>query len=447
MKKKITKSMIFMLTICLIFSYITPLIANATTFKTNVQTSCDAIELINLDTDTVVYKKNENKRRAPASTTKIMTFIIVSEQIKDLDNTKITVNKEVVDRLLGTGSSLSGIKEGDILTAFQLLNCMMIPSGNDAAMVLADYVGKGDISKFVDLMNKKAKELGCTNTHFENPHGLHDPNHYTTAHDLYKITKYAMGLPHFTEITSQTRYTYKPSGGPNAENNRTLCTTNLLIDKNALGGKYYYIYARGIKTGHHDEAGYCLVSTATADGYSYMCVALGGPEDSKRAEMVDSKNLYKWALTNLELKNVLRKDDPVGEANLQYAWNKDKLLLVAEKDYAAILPKNVSAQSVIIEKNIPEKIEAPIKKGQKVGTATLSYANQKIATVNLVASESVEHSELVHSTETIKSIFSSGWFIAIAIIIIILLIIYIILALIYNRKKRNLKRVKKYRKM
>lgn len=444
MKNRFIKLSTLMLTICILLSFVS---ANAATFKIDFQTSCDAIELINLDTDTVVYKKNENKRREPASTTKIMTFIIVSEQIKDLDNTKITVNKEVVDRLLGTGSSLSGIKEGDVLTAMQLLNCMLVPSGNDAALVFADYIGKGDTSKFIDLMNKKAKELGCTNTHFANPHGLHDDNHYTTAHDLYKITKYAMGLPHFTEISSQTRYTYKPIGGPNSGRQRTLCTTNLLIDKNALGGKYYYVYARGIKTGHHDEAGYCLISTATADGYSYMCVALGAPEGTTRGEMVDSKNLYKWALTKLELKNVLQKNEAVGEVNLKYAWNKDKLLLVAEKDYSAMLPKNVSPESVIIKKNIPEKVEAPIKKGQKIGTATLSYANQDLATVNLTAAESVERSELIHSTDTIKAIFTSVWFIVIVIIILLLVIIYIILAIIYNRKKKNLRKVKKYRKM
>lgn len=437
--------------LCVLFTSVT---ANAAAFNIDFDTYSAAIELVNLDTNTVVYQKNDTVRREPASTTKIMTFIVVSEHIQDLDGTIITVDKKVVDKLLGTGSSLSGIKENDQLTAMQLLNCMLVPSGNDAALVLADYVGGGDVDAFVDMMNQKAQELGCTNTHFMNPHGLHDGNHYTTAADLAKITQYAMSLPHFTDICSQTRYTYKPVGGPEAGKTRILSTTNYLIDKNALGGKYFYTYAKGIKTGHHDQSGYCLVSTATADGYTYLCVALGAPdidengkEITTRGEMIDSKNLYKWAFLNLELKPIINGTDAVGEIKLNNAWNKDKLLLVAEKNYSAILPKTVSANSVIITPHVPESIDAPVKKGQIIGTATLSYAGQELTTINLVASESVERSELLRSANLVKSIFTSTWFIAIVGIIILLVIIYIILALIYNRKKKNLRKVKKYRKM
>ncbi len=451
MKKKVLSLFSLIFTIGILFSSVT---ANAATFNINFDPNSAAVELVNLDTDSVVYQKDADAHREPASTTKVMTFIVASEHIKDLENTKITITKEVMDTLLGTGSSMSNIKIGDELTALQLLNCMLVPSGNDAALFLADYVGNGNVDSFVDMMNKKAKELGCTNTHFMNPHGLHDENHYTTAHDLYLITKYAMSLPHFTEITSQARYTYKPVGGPDAGKQRTLSTTNLLIDKNT-GSEYYYPYARGIKTGHTDEAGYCLVSSATADGYSYLCVVLGAPDIDKsgkviktHGEMIDTKNLYKWAFKNLELKkNLLSNSDSIGEVKLNNAWNKDKLLLVAEKNYSAMLPMNVSASSVIITKHIPDSINAPVKKGQVIGTATLSYANQELTTVNLVASESIERSELLHSANTVKSIFTSTWFIVIVAIIILLVIIYIILALIYNRKKKNLRKVKKYRKM
>lgn len=450
MKKMCRFLSVSILTILVLFSSIP---ANAATFNIDFDTNSAAIELVNLDTNTVVYQKNADARREPASTTKIMTFIVASEQIKDLEGTKITITKELMDTLLGTGSSMSNIKIGDQLTALQLMNCMLVPSGNDAALFLADYVGKGNVSAFVDMMNAKAKELGCTGTHFANPHGLHDENHYTTAHDLYLMTKYAMSLPHFMEITSQARTSYKPVGGPDAGKLRNLSTTNLLIDKNT-GSQYYYQYARGIKTGHTDESGYCLVSSATAEGYSYLCVALGAPsvdangnQIKTRGEMVDTKKLYQWAFRNLELKNILNSAESIGEVKLKDAWNKDKLLLVAEKDYSAMLPMNVSASSVIITKNIPDVVTAPVKKGQVIGTATLSYANQKLTTVNLVAAESVERSELLHSANTVKSIITSVWFIVIVAIIVLLVIIYIILALIYNRKKKNLRRVKKYRKM
>lgn len=449
MKKKLFPLLCLILTVCML----APSYASAATFNIDFETNSAAIELINLDTDTIVYQKNADAKRAPASTTKIMSFIVVSEQIEDLENTQVTVTKEVVDRLLGTGSSLSGIKENDVLTVMQLLNCMMVPSGNDAALVLADYIGNGNANAFVELMNQKAQELGCVNTHFMNPHGLHDDNHYTTAHDLYLITKYAMTLPHFTDITDQTRYTYTPAGGPEAGQERTLVTTNRLIDPN-LDPSLYYRYARGIKTGSHDQAGYCLVSSATKGGYSYMCVALGSPsvdengnKVSTRGEMIDSKNLYEWAFNNLEMKDVLNSEDSVGEIQLDYAWNKDKLLLVPAKNYSTIMPDSVDVSSVILTKNLPESVEAPIKKGDKIGTATLSYAGQELAMVDLVAAESVERSELLHSVDTVKSIFTSTWFLVIAGIILVLVLIYIILALIYNRKKKNLRKVKKYRRM
>ena len=245
---------------------------SAAGFNIDFPTTSAAIELVNLDTGTVVYQKNADAKREMASTTKIMTYVVVSDHIKDLRNTKITVSKKILNELLGTGSSMSGIRVNDVLTAEQLLNCMMVPSGNDAALVLADYVGGGSSDKFVEMMNAKAKELGCKNTRFANPHGLHDPNHYTTADDLAKIAKYAMGLPEFMQICSQTSYSYAPVGGPDAGKKMpTLATTNLLISKNAPGNTYFYTYAKGIKTGHTDEAGYCLVSSATADGYSYLC--------------------------------------------------------------------------------------------------------------------------------------------------------------------------------
>lgn len=449
MKKKLFPLFAFLMTIFIVCS---PVPASAATFNIDFELNSQAVQLINLDTGTVVFEKNSDKRMEPASVTKIMTFIVAAEHIPDLEGTKITVEKRVVDLLLGTGSSLSGILEGEELTALQLLNCLMVPSGNDAAMVLADYVGGGDVQKFVDMMNEKAKELGCTDTNFMNPHGLHDENHYTTCQDLYLITKYAMELPRFMEICSQTRYTL-PATNKSAKE-RTLTTTNYLIDQYLGGETYFYKYAKGIKTGSHDEAGYCLVSTAIRDGYSYMCIALGSPKVDKdgknirfHGEMTDSRSLYQWAFSNLQLKNVVEKEETVAEVDLKYAWNKDKLLLVTEKSYAAILPVDVKESSVIVTPHLPESVEAPVKKGQVIGTATVSYANQELTTVNLVASESVERSELLHSVDTTKQVISSPWFLIIAAIIVVLVIIYIILALIYNRKKKNLRRVKKYRKM
>ena len=174
MKKKIVPCIAFLF---VVFMMIPALSASAAVFNIDFETKSKGIYMANLDTDTVVYEKDAALRLEPASCTKIMTYIVAVESISDLANTKITAGSYVSAMLQGTDSSLSGIRQGEQLTALQLLHCMMIPSGNDAALVLAEYIGNGDINKFVDKMNEKAAELGCNNTHFANPHGLHDDNH------------------------------------------------------------------------------------------------------------------------------------------------------------------------------------------------------------------------------------------------------------------------------
>ena len=428
--------------------------ASAISVQPDLSLLSQSAELVSLDTGAVLFQKNPDKRMEPASLTKIMTFIVVSEQVKDLDNTRITVKKGVLDKLLGTGSSMSGLKSGDVLTAYQLACCMLIRSGNDAAMVLADYAGQGNTDAFVDKMNREAARLGCKNTHFANPDGLHNPDHYTSASDFIKISEYAMKLPHFKEITAKEVYTYRPVGGSESSQTRTLWTTNSLIISRT-DNSYYYKYANGTKTGHTDESGYCLVSTASADGYSYLCVVLGAPsvdkngkEITQRGEMTDSRNLLKWALNSFEWKKVLQKNDPCGEVGLNNAWNKDKLLLISSQEYSAILPKNLSSDSIVITRNIPKSVDAPVKKGQKIGTAALSYGNQRMATIDLVASESVEQSALLKTVGILKSIFTSVWFIVIVSIILALTALYTILFLYTNpkRRKRKLRKIKKYRK-
>lgn len=449
MRKKIVCFLSVLMTVWLLL----PQGAFAASFQIDFDTSCDTIQLVNLDTGTVVYEKNPDKHREPASTTKIMTYIVVYENVEDPENTTVTISEKIRDELLGTGSSLSGIQVGDVLTVSQLLRCMMIPSGNDAALALADFVGGGDVQKFVDMMNEKAAELGCTDTHFTNPHGLHDDEHYTTARDLAVITQYAMMLPEFMDITNTTNIYYKPAGGPAADEKRLLVTTNRLIHK-TLDPQYYYQYAQGIKTGSHDQAGYCLVSTAKKNGLSYLCVALGAPsvdENGNRitahGECSDSINLYNWAFDNLGFRTIADADDAVTEIELRFAWNKDTLLLVPQESYTTILPDDISSSSILATPDIPEYMEAPVKKGDVIGTVTYSYADQTLATLNLVAGESVERSELLKSASTVKDIVTSSWFLTIVGIILFLLFVYLILALIYNRKKKKLRKVRKYKNM
>ncbi|MDD5953423.1 MAG: D-alanyl-D-alanine carboxypeptidase [Oscillospiraceae bacterium] len=445
MLKKLLPMLLVLVTIFTLVPFTT---AGAITYDIDFDTKTEALELINLDTDSVVYAKNADKKMYPASTTKIMTYIVVAESVKDLEGTKITVKKSVLDDLHNTGSSLAGIYEGEELTVLQLLNLMMVPSGNDAAAVLCDYVSNGDEKKFVEKMNQKATELGCTGTHFANAHGLHDPDHYTTADDLYKITKYAMTLPYFTEITAQSAYTLPPTNKSKEE--RTVVTTNRMLISGDT--EYYYQYAQGIKTGHTDEAGYCLVSSAIYDGSNYLCVALGAPsldKDGKaieeRQDMIDSANLYRWAFTKLQLKPIAEKGNPVSELPLKYVWGKETILVSPEENLSAVLPADVNTSSLLVDVDVPESVSAPLHAGDVIGTATYSYAGQVLGSVNVVVTEDVARNEVLHVMDVIWSVISSPIFLICAALVILLVIVYITMAVRYNKKKKELRKTKNYK--
>lgn len=420
--------------------------ASAAAFNIDFETTSKSLYLVNMDTDTVVYQNNAQEKMYPASTTKIMTYIVTVENVGDLKSTRVLVDDEVLSQLEGTGSSLSGLEaySGEYVTVYDLLECLMIKSGNDAALLLANYVGDGSVQKFVDMMNDKAEELGCKNTHFMNPHGLHDDNHYTTAEDLVTMTRYALTLPEFSEISnSVTAYL-------TVDENKEypLVTTNYMIDE-TRGGSYYYQYAKGIKTGTTDEAGYCLVSTASKDGYTYMCVALGAPSVNSEGEevetngaMVDSKALYEWAFGSLENKSVITEETIVCEVPVELAWDQDFVHLVPQTGYSTILPNDIESSSIDIVTDVPDSLTAPVLEGTVIGTATVSYANQELTTVNLVAEETVERSQMLYFLDKMKQIIQSKWMILSIIIVVVLFIIYAIITVVYNSKRKKKKNSK-----
>lgn len=451
MKKKFLTIVSLALVLVTLLS-LTVMPASAVSYTNDVKLKSKTALLINLDTGQTVFSVNADEKRYPASTTKIMTYIVVVEHVEDLENTKVKVKQSVLDKLAGTDSSLAGLQEhvNEKLSVLELLYCMMVPSGNDAAMILADYVGKGDIGAFVKMMNDKAKELGCKNTHFENPDGLHDKNHYTTANDLAIMAQYALTLPEFSTVTNTDTYYLGDDEYP-------LVTTNYLIDENR-GGDYFYQYAQGIKTGTTDEAGHCLVTKGEADGYSYLGVFMMNPikDPDEYGTMIDAKGLFKWALTELELDQVASSETPMCEVGVNYAWGKDSVQLVPEKNINAIVPSSYKSSDIKIETDVPESVDATINKGDVIGKATVYYdgpeakGKQKIAVVNLVSSETVERSGLLYAFSWLMPGSKNGngfSFIVLAIIaIIILLIIYLIISSIIKRRNRKRKRnVKHYR--
>ena len=409
----------------------------ASSFYTGSDIKSDSVTMLNMDTNTIVFEKNAKKRRSLASITKIMTYIVVYDHVKDIDRTKIKVLDEVLSPLDGTESSLAGIRAGDELSVSDLLHCLMIKSGNDAAVVLAHYVGGGSIDNFVSMMTQKAIEIGCEDTHFKNPHGLYDEDHYSTTSDICKMAKYALNIPGFSDITSKVEYDVFKDGRPHIR------TTNKMQDR-LQGGMYYYPYVKGIKTGYLNEAGFCLVSTAYKDGSNYMCAVLGGPQEDEEGNsvnfaMIDSKKLYSWAFDELSIKTLLHENDPITEINVDLAWRKDKLMLSPESGFSTVVPKNLSLSDMEMKFDIPESIDAPIERGDVIGTLYLSYGGDNIGTVKLISTETLPMSIVLYLIRMVKTIIFSKWFIIPLSIFVILFIFYIIFTVNKNVKKRKRK--------
>jgi len=440
MKKKL--SVISALLMSLVVIAASAFSAGAVKNTIDFDTKTDILYLVNLDTDTVVYSKNSDKKCYPASTTKIMTYIITTEKVSNLEDTKVKIKEDLLNELAGTDSSLSGLEDyiDEELSVFQLLHCMMVSSGNDAALVLADYVGDGDVSAFVKLMNDKAKELGCNNTNFVNPHGLHDEKQYTTAEDMLKIARFAMTTPYFTDITNTVEYYI------DGEDEEALVNTNKMINPDEED--YYYEYAKGIKTGTTDEAGHCLISSALKDDVAYMCIAYNAPcydDDGNELEtnyaILESKKLYEWAYENVSMRTVIGKDDKICSIDVNYGDNSDKVDLVPEFEYSTMLSKSIDEKDITIETKCQEVIDAPVKQGTVLGTATVSYKGEELTRINLVAAQTVEKSELKYVLTIVNNVITSLPFLIIVSIIAVLFIAYVILVNVFavrkNKKRKS----------
>lgn len=411
---------------------------------TNFDVSAEGALLVSMDTGAILYSKNMHEKLYPASLTKIMTALLLLENTPDLDKEIITVSPNVVKSLQGTDSSTAGLVAGEQLTARQMLYNLMLPSANDGALAIAEHVS-GSIDAFVDLMNKRAAGLGMNDTHFANPHGLYNPNHYTTPYDIYLLTKAALSYSVFKEVVSTKRYSMPATNMTPA---KTLSNSNMMIDASTA---YYYQYASGVKTGFTDEAGRCLVSTATKDGYSYICVLMKSPDvvngAKVRLEFGDSKKLYEWAFNDFEYKSVVNTDSIVGEVGVDMAWDVDHVSLVPESSFSSIIPKKADASTVTLDVTLnSQKVDAPVQQGQVMGTAKIMFAGEQIGTVNVVAAEGVQRSKILYGVRLLKDAMNSVWARLILIILIAAIIVFIIACILMNVRRKSNRHVHNYKR-
>jgi D-alanyl-D-alanine carboxypeptidase (penicillin-binding protein 5/6) len=422
-------------------------IGASASFNSLLETESDIVLLINTDTETVILDKNANKKTAPASLTKIVTCMLVLENCPDL-SVMVTCKRESLEGLYKQNAATAGILAGESLSIKDLLYCLMLPSAADAANILADYVG-GGIDNFVVMMNEFVGKLGCENTKFYNAHGLDtDPNAYTTANDLYKITKYALQNPTFKEITSTSRYDIPPT--EKYPHTRYLHNTNKMMNP---GIKDYYCKdVSGVKTGTTDAAGHCVITTASHDGYNYLLIVMGAPQydiDNDGVEenvaFTESKKIYEWTFKNIELTKVTNKTDVITVVDVKYNSKVDHVRLVPAEEISALVPIGTQTGSLItrpIESKTPKSITAPVKKGEVIGQAEVLYGNEVVATVDLVAAEDIELNVFLLIIGVIKNILSSTIFKVLFVILAVLLVIYILLLIRRNKIRAKRKKIR-----
>ena len=328
-------------------------------------------------TNEVLFGKNQFEKRKMASTTKIMTALITLERVNLQDN--VTVSKKAAR----TGGSRLGLKANDIITVNDLLYGLMLCSGNDAAVCLAEYVG-GSIEEFAELMNQKAKELNLTNTHFVTPHGLDSEEHYTTSYELAILSNYALNNTKFKEIVGTKNYTININGYPKA-----LSNTNELLGN--LSGVY------GIKTGFTNGANRCLVTACKRNDMDIICVVLGA--DTKKFRTQDSIKLIEYTFENyqyIDVKLLIEskfqewKQENLGKISINKSISSNIDVHYSPIPYNSfpIFKEDISSLKVNID--CKYELNAPIMKDSSIGTLKLSLNDKDIVTCDLLVSNSVD---------------------------------------------------------
>ena len=444
MKKN--KILPLLISLCLLFSLFAPA---ASALDEPPLHSAKAVVLADMDSGRLLFEMNKDEQRSPASLTKIMTVLLAVEA---LERGEVSLDEMVTAQAdclagLNTDSSTSGIQPGEIISYQDLLYCAMVHSANEACNILAHRVS-GSVPAFVELMNRRAAELGCTNTHFSDPNGLSNENHYTTAYEMYLITREALEHPLFAEICNTRGY---DMAATNLSQARSFANSNALITADSeYGSSYVYPAAAGVKTGFTQLAGYCLVSTAEKDGVRLLAVVMGcdgwlNAGIDEYENFTDSIRLYNWAFENFSYRQAVSSLSTVTRVEVENAVETDAYAsLRPQNDVTLLLPKDLNLGAVELSPTIyTEKLVAPIEAGTVLGRAEILIDGRSYGSVDLVNALKVELSRREFVTQRVHQTFSSPWIIVLIVVLAILAIGYLTLVLRYRAQRRKYLRRKR----
>ena len=398
--------------------------------------------LIEADTGEILYEKNARQENYPASLTKIMTALLVFEAIDEGKlslSDSVTATESAFDGLASDGST-ADIVPGETMTVEQLLNCMLIVSANETCNILGEYIS-GSVEAFVARMNERASELGCEHTHFANATGLHNSQHYTTAWDLYLITREAMKHEKFMEICNSKSYTVPATNM--TEKPRELHSTNFLISNWRARG-YVYRDAQGIKTGSTPEAGYCLISSAVRGSRHMISVVLGAErvtlEDGvtiQTRSFSETSRMFDWGFDHFVRRDVLSSADPVQEVPVALSSETNYVVAHAAEDISCLLPDNVEPE--MLERTVTltnETVDAPVAAGDVLGTLTLSYNDTVYAETQLLALNDVSASWFLTARRDVSDFFAKPLVKILSVVVLLLIVALVVYVTMFSRRRR-----------
>ena len=401
-----------------------------------------AAVLINLDNGEILYGKNIDAQRSPASLTKVMTALLAFEAVARGELSLDDVITAGIDCQTGLDSDSSNVSivSGEQMTLRDLLYCALVASANEACNVIATAVS-GSISAFVDSMNVRAAELGCRGTHFSDPNGLSNENHYSTAYDLSLITRAALAFDEFRTMVSTVSYHIDAT---NANAERNLVNSNAQLSEYGFYGPgYVYEGASGVKTGYTRLAGYCLISTAERSGVRVLAVVLGssGPNLEATATVgnfADTRTLYDWLFNNFAYQPVLSAADPIERVNIDKAEGDGVAILRAAEDVRLLLPNDVDPSSYELRVSLYEdRLTAPVSAGTALGEAVIVLGGKEYGPISLVTNADIEVAKLQFLKDGVRALFAKGWVKALIIALIVFFVLYLALVLRYRRLRRK----------
>ena len=375
------KMLIFFIVFILLVSFTIPVFADNIEVE-ELELNARIALIYDRASDRVLYEKNGDKQTPMASTTKIMTAIVV------LENTDLKEVVTIDSKSAAIGGSRLGLKKDDKVTINDLLYGLMLRSGNDAASALAIYVG-GSIQNFADMMNNKAEELGLTNTHFVVPHGLDNEGHYTTAYELAKITDYALKNETFKKIVSTSSTTISINGNLKQINN-----TNKLL--NSVSGVY------GVKTGFTNGAGRCLVTAWEKNDMDIITVIIGA--DTNNLRTTDTKKLIEYVEKNYELVNIKEiieeefekwKKINTGRIFVEKGSKNSVELLLEEMNFENMIINKTDINKIDIKTDMLYSLKAPVKQNEIIGTLEVLVDGENISTLEIYNKEEIRKKEII----------------------------------------------------